>query len=853
MNPDDSLIPEGVARMQRCFEEALSLGGAAREEYLLSLAGEDGPLSSRVRSLLAAHESADERLDRPILADAARLAEARSQPGEGERVGAYEVLRQIGAGGMGVVFEAVRADDQYRQRVAIKVLAGHLATDRMVERFRRERQILADLRHPNIAALLDGGVTSGGQPYFAMEFLQAEPITTWCDTRGLSVGARITLFQQVCAAVQHAHHSLVIHRDLKPANIVVGEDGGVKLLDFGIAKLLRDVGEEGDDAASTRADERALTLDYASPEQIRGLPIGTRSDVYALGVVLYELLAGVRPFDLRGRSAAEVERIVTQVSPTRPSGTIVEERAAVVAERSGARLRQRLEGDLDAIVLQALRKEPERRYGSARELSEDLGRYLNGHPVTARPDGTVYRLRTFVRPRRVATVATTLALLSLVGGLIGTTMQARAAERERERATEVTTFLTTMLGAADPASFGRDVQVREVLDSAAVRANELAARPALEAEIRRIIGGTYLAVGEFELAETQYQRAIDALAGAVGSDARGRADALGQLSMALEFQGRYAEADSVLSVATAMYDRWGYSDDAARGAHLDSRGRVLARLGAMAEAIPFFQQAIDIEEARRPVNDSSLANLYANLGVVTSEVGRNAEAETLLVAALASARRAYGETSPLVAAILSPLASVQAREGAFDRADSTYLATIAMRRDLLGDQHPDYAWTMFNYADFLRDVGRHAESADWSRRVLALRGGSLTDAHPTVSGSLAVLGRALAGLDSLEAGEPLLREALDIRKAQYPPGHFTIASSEGILGEHLALLGRFEEAEALLLGSERDLLIARGEEAPIIRDAWNRLVRLYEAWNRPEDAAAWRARLATAPAATEGP
>ncbi len=858
MNPDRSPTSDGVARVQIRFEEALSLDGPAREEYLLSLAVSEAGLADRIRSLLTAHESADDRLDRPILTDPSRLAEVLPRMTAGERVGAYEILRRIGAGGMGVVFEAVRADDQYEQRVAIKVLAGHFVTDRAVDRFRRERQILADLRHPNIAGLLDGGMTSGGQPYFVMEFIQAEPITAWCDTRSLSVRARIALFQQVCAAVEHAHQSLVIHRDLKPANIAVGEDGGVKLLDFGIAKLLGEVGEAGRDAATpsaddTRADERALTVDYASPEQLRGLPVGTRSDVYALGVVLYELLTGIRPFELRDRSPAEAERIVTRMAPARPSSVIMEERAALVDERSGTRLRQRLEGDLDAIVLQALRKEPERRYGSARELSEDLDRYLEGHPVSARPDGAIYRLRKFVQRRRVETGAMVLALFSLIGGLAGATMQARAAELERERATEVTAFLRSMLGAADPASFGRDVQVREVLDSAAVRADALAESPALEVEIRQIIGDTYLALGEFELAEGQYRRAIDALTPTTGGAGREFADALRQLSMAMEFQGRYVEADSVLGVATELYERWGYANDAVRVSHLDSRGRVLARLGEMADAIPFFQEAIAIEERRRPVNDSSLANLYANLGVVTSEVGRNAEAETLLVAALASARRAFGDTDPLVAAILSPLASVQARAGASARADSTYLATIEMRRDLLGDQHPDYAWTMFSYADFLHEEGRHAEAARWARDVLMLRGGSLTDAHPAVSGSLAILGRALVGLDSLSVAEPLLREALEIRREVYPPGHFTIASSESILGEYLARAGRYEEAEALLLAAERDLVDSRGEEAPIIRDARDRLVWLYEAWGRPDEAGMWKARLDSASTGANGP
>ena len=836
---EPALTPARLGEMQECFEQALELDPESRETFLERLEGRDARLASTVRGLLRAHLSTGRELKSPVR-DAAGYV---TNPGDawiGERVGVYRVVRLIGAGGMGTVYEAAREDDQFRHRVAIKFLHRHAGSEAAHRRFRDERQILASLQHPNIAGLLDGGVTPDHQPYFVMEYLEGEPITSWCDERSLSVAARLDLFGQVCAAVQYAHQSLVVHRDLKPGNILVTKDGVVKLLDFGIAKLLRD---DGEDSTATEAGGRAYTPNYASPEQLLGLPVGTRSDVYALGVVLYELLTGERPFDLYGKPAVEVQRLIAMVTPVKPSAAIAEAQVPALGERSMARARARVAGDLDAIVLKALRKEPERRYGSVEEFAADVRRHREGRPVAARPESMGYRLGKLIRRRRIETAAISLAGASLIAGIVTTSIKAREAIRERERVTEVKEFLTTMLGAANPASFGRDVQVRVVLDSAVVRADALKQRPELEGEIRVIIGGTYLSLGEFELAEKQFRREL-AIQQALSPDgSRAVVMALGRVSSALEQQGNYAAADSVLSQATAQFSRFIPLDDPARADHLDLRGRVLVRLGRVAEAEVLLALALDLQLRTHPVNDSARGYAYANLGMVRSELGRNASAESLLVQAVAASKRAHGEVHPLVAAILSPLATVQERAGAMDRADSTFREALAMREKLLGAEHPDYAWTMFSYADHLMLVGKNAESAVWCRKVLALRGKTLSDAHPAISTAMAVLGRVLGRMDSLEAGGRWLRESLAVRQANYPKGHWLIASSESILGEHLVLEKRFAEAEQRLLSSEQKLLAARGEDAPVIQDARNRIVKLYETWGKPAETAQWRGRL----------
>ena len=503
---DSPLTPTRFQQMRALFEAVLEAKPVDVDAFLATRAPDDDALRAEVQALLAAHSRTGATLESPISSDALTAAGEQSD-WTATRVGPYQVLRRIAIGGMGSVYEAVRADDQYEMRVAIKSLRRSVESELALRRFRYERQILANLSHPNIAALLDGGVTDEGQPYFVMEYVDGAPITQWCDEHRLGLRARLVLFLQVCAAVQHAHQNLVIHRDLKPGNILVTADGTVKLLDFGIAKLLRE--EEGSDQLpATQGGARLFTPDYASPEQVRGLPVRTASDVYALGVVLFELLTGRRPFDLQGRLLAELEQIVCSEPPPRPSATITSAAWQAMQFRSGARARSRLEGDLDAIILTALRKEPDRRYGSADQMARDLRSYLDGMPVTARPDDIGYRIAKFIRRRRVEVVAAAAVVIALIGGIVTTTHQAKTAKQERNSATAIRDFLTTMLGAADPGALGRDVTVREVLDSAAVRADTLAAEPEIGAEIREVIGNTYLGLGEYEPAIAQYDLAL---------------------------------------------------------------------------------------------------------------------------------------------------------------------------------------------------------------------------------------------------------------------------------------------------------------------------------------------------------
>jgi non-specific serine/threonine protein kinase/serine/threonine-protein kinase len=416
------LTPGEWSAVKEILGEVLDRPAADRSAYLDRACGGDADLRRRVEALIEADEKDWDLLETPA-AESSSLMSSGRLPAAGDRIGAYEISREIGHGGMGIVYLARRADEQFERRVAIKIARAGFAGDPFERRFRAERQIVANLDHPNIGRLLDGGATPDGRPYLVMEHVEGQPLTQWCEARGLGTTERLEIFLEVCAAVQYAHQHLVVHRDLKPANILVTAQGVVKLLDFGIAKLI-DPDLTDAEVERTGTLFRVLTPDYASPEQFRGEPISTASDVYALGVVLYELLTGERPYRLAGASAAEMMSIVCEREPSKPSTVAPSGRSRDLA------------GDLDTIVLTALRKEPRRRFASAAALAGDIRRHLSGLPVEARTDTFGYRAGKFVRRHRSAVAATALIALSLAVGLamiLREARRARAAEARAER------------------------------------------------------------------------------------------------------------------------------------------------------------------------------------------------------------------------------------------------------------------------------------------------------------------------------------------------------------------------------------------------------------------------------------
>ncbi len=491
------MTPDRWLQIEEIFQTVVECGAAERETYLTQLCSDDAELRGEVESLLA-YELAETRAPQPF--ERAIKGAARSlttEPGEladeliGRRIGAYRVTQLVGQGGMGAVYAAVRADEEFEQQVAIKIIRRGMETDFVRGRFLRERQILASLEHAHIARLLDGGTTDDGRPYFVMEFVAGESITNYCQHHQLSLNEKLKLFRQVCDAVQHAHQKLVVHRDLKPSNVLVTADGAPKLLDFGIAKLLARDSSLGR-VTQTETALRMLTPDYASPEQVRGQTITTAADVYSLGVLLYELLTEQRPHQFKTLSPFELERAICETAPPRPSDAVSREPAAA------SKLQKQLAGDLDNIILMALRKEPERRYQSVEQFSEDLRRYLEGKPVSARQDTFVYRTSKFIRRHRLGVLATALVLLSLLGGLAATNYQARRAERRFQQVRKLAnSFLFDFHDKIR--NLPGSTEAREmVVQTALEYLDSLAAEVAGDAALERELAVAYQKVGDVQ-------------------------------------------------------------------------------------------------------------------------------------------------------------------------------------------------------------------------------------------------------------------------------------------------------------------------------------------------------------------
>jgi serine/threonine-protein kinase len=679
-------------RVLDLVDQALEREPADRAGFVAQCSADDPALGAEVAALLAGAE-ATPVLDTPAAALAAPLFDepvALPDPTDPRaRFGPYRILRELGRGGMGAVYLAERSDEQYQKLVALKLLpAWSAGDDRRVQRFLDERQILAALDHPDIARLLDGGVTADGLPWFAMEYVEGMPADRYCDEHHLSVEDRLELFCRVCAAVQYAHRNLVVHRDLKPANILVTTEGRVKLLDFGIAKLL---GSERDAGAPalTITGERLLTPMYASPEQIRGEPISTATDVYALGVLLHVLLTGTSPYRVSAGQQHEVIHAVLAQEPEPPSVAIL--RTERVADRNAAKLARRLRGDLDTIVLKAMEKDPARRYGTAEQLEGDVRNHLAGLPLAARPASRLYHARKFLRRHRVGAAVTAAIMLLVVGFSVVTAVQSariRAqTERialERDRAEEVIKYLSNVFHTAVPSPReGRGVTAREVLDSSATRVEgDLSAQPEARARVMLEMGRAYHDLGINDRARHFLEASIALQRGSLPAGQRELAQTLALLGAVLLEQrdpdGAKRAYDEALALQRGLSgDRQG---DVART--LNGVAAVHRAQGRLRDAESAAREALAIDRARRGDHAADVAQSLRGLGQVLLDGGDYAGAETLYRQALSLLRRQGADEDVEVAGTILDLAAALKGQGRNAAADSLLRQGLALYRRL---------------------------------------------------------------------------------------------------------------------------------------------------------------------------
>jgi serine/threonine-protein kinase len=736
---------------------------------------------------------------------AAPQAADESPDPAGRLIGPYRLVRSLGRGGMGEVFLAERADDQFRQQVAIKLVRRGLLSRHVQSRLRQERQILASLDHPNIARLYDGGTTDDGTPYIVMEYIDGEPLDIYCDRRQLNIEQRLKLFITVCSAVHRAHQGLVVHRDLKPSNILVTADGVPKLLDFGIAKMLDDR-ELMHTLAVTQEDIRVMTPDHASPEQISGELISTASDIYVLGVLLYELLCGYKPFALRGKRLAELERAICEDMPPSPSDVIAAaERqddsgiVQVAAQRSVSvpKLRRVLSGDLDNIVSMAMRKEPDRRYSSAEQMAGDVDRYLQGLPVLARPDSWSYRTEKFVRRHTLGVALSAALVATLIGftttvylqsGRIKKERDVAEAERtiadtQRERAEAVSGFLIDSFRVADPfAEGGNPVTARQILDNGAKRiGSELSNQPAIKADVLDTIGTAYLGLGLPEDAQPLIEAGLDLRRSMFGEDSEAVASSLYSLNRVYEKKGDLTQAEALARQSLDINQRKTGPASIQTATSLCRLGVIHRIKDELAAAEKLFQSCLDIRRARLGPHDESLTSPLDNLAHIAAHRGDNLLAEKYLSQALEIDRLTRSEEHPQYIRHLLRLAMATHDRGDSDRAEPMFRRALALSQRVLGPEHPETIDTMSAVGTFQMESGRLDAAEQTLSRVLEINRRLRPD-HFYVGNDLENLGRLAFRKREFDRAERYLSEALAVYRAKLPPTSGFIATTLTILG-----------------------------------------------------------------------
>ena len=734
---------------------------------------------------------------------------------EGQRLGPYRILRKLGSGGMGDVYLAERADDEYQQQVAIKLVRAGVFSAQVHSRLRQERQILARLQHPNIARLMDGGRMPDGTPYIVMEYIEGEPIDTYCDRHRLGLAARVQLVRTVCSAVHYAHQNLIVHRDLKPNNILITADGTPKLLDFGIAKLL-DTRQSLHTLAVTHLDYRVMTPAHASPEQVRGDVITTASDIYVLGVLIYELLSGRRPFQLVGSRVTDMERIICENDPVPPSAMVARTATespelltdiATCRNTTGAKLQKDLSGDLDNIVMMAMRKDAGRRYASAEQLSADLERHYSGQTVMAASDSWSYRTQKFVRRHAVAVGAAALVALAMAAFTTITFVQARRIARERDiaaterqRAEQVSSFLVELFELSDPSkSRGNQVTARELLDLGARRiSNGLANQPVARATLMGTIGGVYSSLGLYGDAVTLQRDSLASLEKLHGPNHPEVVAAMTALGATLREQGQYAEALRVLTDALKTQRSLSGNSGLALAPILLELGRLAEYSGELKRAREYYERSIELYGKHGLGRKSEMASAMNDLAGLSLQQGDYPGAAKLYRSALAIDKSALGVDHPQVALHIQSLALTLQHQGLLQEAEPLYAESLALMQRVLGPQHPTTLDALANYGTFLRRNGQpeRAESVfrDVLQRDIAARGAG----HVFVGHDHANLGMLLVDTNRAQEAVGQFLAALGIYTQTLPEEHAYVAVALSGLGRAQLQLGKRDEAENTL-------------------------------------------------------
>jgi serine/threonine protein kinase/Tfp pilus assembly protein PilF len=796
-------------------------------------------------------DSTAETLSKEVPAPASFLSD--SDP---VMVGGYRIIKKLGTGGMGIVYEA---EQQHPKRlVALKVIkGGRLVDDSRIKLFERETQALARLKHPGIAAIYESGHTPDGQHFFAMELVRGETLKEYLEkssSRGpmspFRLRERLDIFRKICDAVTYAHQRGVIHRDLKPANIIVlrefeGSDSGsetqtpgIKILDFGLARIT-----ETDIAVATTGTEIGVvlgTLPYMSPEQVRGNPdeIDVRSDVYSLGVILYEIIAGRRPYDVHHAMLHEAMRIICETP-----------HASLSKSWSGTK---KLDRDIETIVEKALEKLAPRRYQSVAALGEDVLRFLTGQPILARPPSAVYQLKKMASRHKAGfgVAAGLVILITVFAGIMS--IQAERIARERDRANresktleQVSQFLISLFEVSDPyEGRGRDVKVGEILDNGAARIrSELKDQPEIRAKLSNTIGTVYANLGLYDKAIELVEAGLEIRERRFGQDSLEAAESLDTLGALKLDKGDFTGAERLMRKGYEIRKKILGMDDIKVAESLGNMGALEYYKGEWAKSEEYFRQALAIQRKRPGEGDLSVADLLNNLAMALRNQEKFTDATSFNLEALSIRRKALGSNHPLVAQSINNLGIIYLRLKNFADAEKFFEEALSINQKVLGDAHPDVAANLNNLAQLNLEIGNYDKAEEYYRRVIVLDQKSLGENNPQLAHPIQSLGVVLIRMKRFKEAEQCLRRALSLKLMQFDGNHFEVAATKSYLGACLADQKKYEEAEPLLVESFSIIKNQFGLQHDRTRNAGTRLIAFYEARGMKAQASSIRAEL----------
>jgi serine/threonine protein kinase len=842
------MTPEEYSRVKQLFFAVQEMESENRPAFLAENCDGDEELQNAVLALLASsakvegfiERAAYEVLSETLVADVPVVSIA------GKRIGAYRVLREINHGGMGTVYLANRDDNTYQKQVAIKIVRGGFDSTEVRRRFYEERKILARLDHPNITKLLDGGTTDDGLPYYVMDYVEGVALNQYCEQNSLSINERLGLFRKVCAAVQYAHRNLVIHRDLKPSNILVTADGTPQLLDFGIAKVFQD--EEN--AAATRTNLPVMTPEYASPEQITGKVITTATDIYSLGIILHELLTGSRPFHFKSNSLEEIIHFVCETEPTKPSQSIANGRSRSAGSKtdvardgkdqgsktkdqkttppSPIRNPQLLKGDLDNIVLKALRKEPERRYATVEQFAEDIRRHQVGLPVIARADTFLYRSSKFIKRNRIGVTVTAGVFVLLIIGAIAIVRQTRIAEREARVAAEqrnravreqakaerINKFFQEMLAFANPNWYApgynkpRDLTIIQALDEAARKIeNDLNEEPEVKAEILMTIGDTYASLERFEQSERALESAVKLRREVYGEDNVKVADAFYLLANTKRILRKHEEMMKLYEQAYPIYRRHA-EEESQYPYFLIDYANSFSDKGNHAENVRLCAEAVEMLRRLKGGNHAAIAVARMNLAVAYYRWGD-------MDNALAEGQAAYEMIKPATSLTVFRLGQIHLARGDLEKAEPLLLEAASRL-----EQEGNSIWqsnALGQLAHLYQAQNNHQKAEDFITRAIAIDRRHYASNHYSLLGDLINQGLILTRAGRPKQGEAVMRVALNQMNDEQRK------SFAGDLGECLLAQHRYAEAEPLLLDRYRVLKETQHPTSPFLKTAHEQL------------------------------